>query len=117
MGFSETDFASQVEIKVSEHNFSTQVESLLNLYGWTWQHQRPARTKYGWTTAVSGYKGFPDYCAARKKDGERQVIFAELKDEKSEPTPEQQHWLDVTGGYLWRPSMIEEIMRIVREGK
>ena len=100
--------------KLSEKDFATQVEDLFETFGWTWQHQRPARTKYGWSTAISGYKGFPDYCAVRKVDGVSQVIFAELKDEKEQPTPEQSHWLDVTGGYLWRPSMIEEIMRILR---
>jgi hypothetical protein len=97
-----------------EKDFATQVEDLFNMFGWTWQHQRPARTKYGWSTAIRGRRGFPDYCAARKKDGICQVILAEIKDEKGKPTPDQQHWLDVTGGYLWRPSMIEEIMRILK---
>jgi hypothetical protein len=105
-----------MNMEISEKDFATQVESLFDMFGWTWQHQRPARTKHGWKTAVSGRKGFPDYCAARIKDGNHQVLFAELKDEDGEPTPEQQHWLDVTGGYLWRPSQIEEIVKILRLG-
>ena len=100
--------------KLTETAFATQVEDLFEKLGWTWQHQRPARTKYGWSTAISGYKGFPDYCAARKRDGVCQVIFAELKDEKSQPTPEQAHWLDVTGGYLWRPSDFEQIVEVLK---
>lgn len=77
-------------IKISERDFSTQVEDLLNIYHWRWAHFRPARTMKGWRTALSGYKGFPDYIAVRPP----RLIFSELKDEYSEPSPEQEAWLE-----------------------
>jgi len=102
---------------LTEKEFGTQVESLLYIFGWTWQHQRPAKTEKGYRTAISGKQGFPDYCAARIKDGKRQVIFAELKSETNEPTCDQIDWLRVTGGYLWRPGNLEDIKRILRDGE
>ena len=104
-------------LSITEKDFGSQVESLLDIYGWTWQHQRPAQTSKGWRTPISGTKGFPDYCAARVKDGKRQILFAELKNETNDPTPEQKQWLYVTGGFLWRPSMLEDIKRILRDGE
>jgi len=71
--------------------------------GWLAFHPRPARvTRRGvetWETAYSGNKGYPDITLARNGD----VVMAELKSETGKVTPEQQAWLDATGGYLWRP--------------
>jgi hypothetical protein len=104
-------------VTLTEKDFGSQIEDLLFIYGWTWCHFRPAQTSNGWRTALSGHKGFPDYCAARVKDGKRQILFAELKNETNDCTAEQHEWLSVTGGYLWRPSMLEDIKRILRDGE
>ena len=53
--------------------------------------------------------GFPDRVLVRER-----VIFAELKREKTGPTPNQIEWLDglaIAGAevYVWRPRDLEEI--------
>ena len=79
---------------ISETAFASQVEDLFERFDWKWQHQRPARRKDGsWYTAISGHPGFPDYIAAREKDG--RLLFAELKDEKSQLEPDQVKWFEV----------------------
>lgn len=66
-------------------------------------------------------KGFPDLVLLR---GTR-LIFAELKSEKGKLTPEQTEWMDAlklfsegpSGGcgvYLWRPSDIESVVKILK---
>ena len=103
-----------MEPKQTEAEFSNQVEGLLDIFKWRWCHFRPAQTQHGWRTALSGYKGFPDYLAVREK----RLIFAELKSDEGKATEEQAAWLDVlemAGGetYLWRPSDWEEIIRLL----
>ena len=75
---------------ISETAFASQVEDLLKIFQWRWCHFRPARTQKGWRTPLTGDKGLPDYIAVR---GGR-LIFAELKDRYSKPTPEQEGWLE-----------------------
>jgi Holliday junction resolvase len=78
-------------MNITEKQFATQVEDLLELYGWHWTHFRPAMLKDGkWRTAISGHMGFPDYVAVR---GIR-LLFIELKSDKGKLSPEQQEWLD-----------------------
>ena len=121
---------------ISETAFGLQVESLLKLFGWRWTHFRPAWTKKGYRTPLSGDKGLPDYIAVRLP----RLLFAELKDQYSKPTPEQEAWLEdlrecvkhiminpvpVPVGrkielfpslevYLWRPNQIDKIEVILR---
>jgi hypothetical protein len=111
-------------VGITEEQFSTQVESLLNMFGWHWAHFRPARTEKGWRTAISGMgKGFPDYICLR---GERMVIM-ELKSEKGKVSPEQKAWYDkfiesrqhyVKGDfpevYIWRPVDFDSIIECLR---
>ena len=100
---------------ISEKAFATQVEDLLDMFGWTWVHFRPARTKHGWTTAMSGTKGFPDYVAAREiHPDEFQRIFFELKKENGKLSSEQEVWVRLLNAYVWRPSQIKEIAKILR---
>jgi hypothetical protein len=73
---------------IKECDFASQVEDLLKLYGWLWVHNRPARTQKGWRTALSGYKGFPDYVAVK----EGRLLFIELKGDTGKPTLEQDRW-------------------------
>jgi len=92
-------------MKVTEKEFANQIEGLLDTFHWRWCHFRPASTKHGWTTALSGHPGFPDYIAV--KDGS--VIVIELKSEKGKVSPDQQLWLEAfkqadIDVYLWRPS-------------
>ncbi len=101
-------------ITLSEKSFATQVEDLFKIYGWTWAHFRPAFTSKGWRTAMSGTKGFPDYVAARVKDGRRRILFIELKSEDGKPTAEQAEWLELLGGFLFRPGDIDTIARLLK---
>ena len=104
------------QIKLSEKDFSHTVEDLLDLFHWQWSHSRPARTKYGWTTALSGKKGEPDYRALRPP----RYLLLELKTEEGKLTPEQQEWADLLLAcpgieyHLFRPSDYERIVEILR---
>lgn len=120
---------------ISETAFASQVEDLLKMFGWRWIHFRPAWTGRGYRTPIrgwdpDGYKGmgFPDYVAVRPP----RLIFAELKDQYTKPEAEQEAWLNMLREceikpvklgialsvevYLWRPSQIEEIAEILRQG-
>lgn len=95
----------------TEAQFASWFEDLLDLKGWRWAHFRPAQTKHGWRTAVSGYQGFPDYCCVK---GSR-VVFVELKAEGGKTTPEQLDWLHAfrdagVEAYIYRPRAREDIM-------
>ena len=75
---------------ITEADLSTWLEDLLDVTGWLWCHSRPARTKDGWRTAITGHKGWFDYIAVR---GARLVLI-ELKSEKGKLSPEQRDWHD-----------------------
>lgn len=64
------------------------VEALLNLNGWRWYHARPAQTRKGPRTALSGHPGAPDYMAVR--DG--RLLFIEAKDGSAVLTQAQHCW-------------------------
>ena len=103
------------KIPVTEKDFAAQVEQLLEMFGWVWCHFRPARTKNGWVTALSGFPGFPDYFAV--KDGK--ILIFELKSERGKVTVYQELWhseLKKCGQevYVWRPVDIEMIAEILR---
>lgn len=78
--------------------------ALATMLGWTSYH----------TLRSKGSKsGYPDRTLVRDR-----IIFAELKREKAKPTPDQVEWLNrlaFAGGevYLWRPSDLEDIARIL----
>lgn len=102
---------------ITETEFQDLVLKLALMFGWRRAHFRPAETKKGWRTAVSGDgKGFPDLLLIRGKT----LIVAELKRSRKEvPTPEQEAWLAAFRGagipaYLWTPedwSTIEGVLR------
>jgi len=124
-----------VQIKsITETAFASQVESLLEIYGWRWLHLRPAFSQKGWRVPIRGGdpdgfkgKGFPDYIAVRPP----RLLFAELKNDKAELAPAQEAWINdlldcwILGGpsfngeigvpevYLWRPSQINEVAKIL----
>lgn len=99
-----------------ERHFATQVEHLLDLFGWLWKHDEPAVRQSGtWATSFRGSRGFPDYVATR--DG--RVIFAEIKNETGRLTAGQVEWITelrrtAAETYLWRPDDLEEIKRVLR---
>ncbi len=75
-------------------------KALANMLGWTTYHTLRSR---------GSRAGYPDRTCVRER-----ILFAELKREKTKPTPDQVAWLDrlaAAGGevYLWRPSDLEEI--------
>lgn len=96
-----------------EDEFAEQVTDLAARRGWAWVHFRPARTKKGWRTAVSGALGvgWPDYTLVR---GDR-IIFAELKTKRGPVSDAQVAVLAVLRGlvvagdprvqvHVWRPA-------------
>ena len=67
-----------------------QILDLAKIYGWRRAHFRPARTKWGYRTAVSGEgAGFPDLLLLR---GDRMLAW-ECKSQYEKTTPEQDAWL------------------------
>ena len=95
-----------------EKDFTSDVIQLAMLLGWWPAHFRPAMLRDGrWVTAVQGRgKGFPDLVMVRAQ----RTLYAELKMDRTRPTPEQSDWLDRlrTAGnevYLWRPQDWREI--------
>lgn len=100
-------------IPVKEEDFFRQILDLAHIFGWRVAHFRPARTKYGWRTAVAGDgAGFPDVVMVR--DG--RCIIAELKSEKGKLTKAQAQWLwelrkcPCLEVYTWRPRHLERIV-------
>lgn len=120
-------------VDLSEHDFQDQVIDLAHFLGWKVHHDRPARTQRTgkWITHVQGDAGFPDLVLA--KNG--RVIFAELKSEKGKISEDQYRWLAELSGwedwrdgmttaesnimsvYVWRPSDLEEIARVLGESR
>ena len=131
---------------ITETQFATQVEDLLMRFGWRWMHMKPAKRtaiKTGrdfWVSHMNPEgKGYPDYTAVRLT----RLLFIELKDRLSKPTPEQEEWqgdlkdcvrqitlVPIEQGrmsldphsklipsfevYLWRPADIDKIVELLR---
>lgn len=57
--------------------------------GWKACHFRPARTAYGWRTAVQGHAGAPDIIAVHPDRG---VLLIEAKSDRGALRPEQVEW-------------------------
>ncbi len=104
---------------ITEEQFQQQVLDLAHVYGWSVAHFRPAMTKWGWRTAVSGDgKGFPDTVLAKVY---HLIIFAEIKRKGGKLTPEQEVWaviLKATPGvryFIWWPEDFDAIQAILSE--
>lgn len=99
---------------LSEDAFLAQVLALARLRGWRCHHQRPARTKSSWRTAIAGSPGFVDLVLVRPPV----LIFAELKTDQGRLSAAQRAWIEALGCcgvevYTWRPgdwSQIEEVL-------
>lgn len=78
-------------MKVSEKDFSSQIEDLLKIYQWRWTHFRPAWSSKGYRTPIKGDRGFPDIVAVRPP----RLLFIEVKSEEAKLTVEQEEWIGV----------------------
>lgn len=83
-------------IKISERDFASQVEDLLRRFQWRFMHIKPAMTGKGaWVSRMNKEgTGWLDYLALRPP----RVVVAELKDDKTRLTPDQQEWWDLWEG-------------------
>jgi hypothetical protein len=80
-------------LPVSEAQWTVAVGDMLDAFGWSWIHHRPARRANGkWSTPVQGNsgRGWPDLFCVR--DG--RALALELKTEKGRVSPEQTAWLE-----------------------
>ncbi len=86
-------------LDITEKQFETQVKDLAE----NWLHWKYYHT---WRS-IHSPAGFPDCVFVRER-----VVYAELKTEKGQPSPEQYFWLEALAEasqevYLWRPSDME----------
>jgi hypothetical protein len=94
-------------LQINEKQLREQIRDLCKILGWKFY--------FTWT-AIHSPRGMTDLILCRPP----RVIFAELKREKQEPTPEQQEWLDILGQcpgverYVWKPSSWDKIVEILR---
>lgn len=105
---------------MSEAEFSKIVIDIAQIHGWRVAHFRAAKVtrggveKYETPVAANG-KGFPDLVLAKAG---RPVIYCELKSESGKVRPEQVEWLELlrltpSQVFVWRPSQLDEITRIL----
>lgn len=94
---------------ITEKQFEAQVKQLAKMFGWLYYHT--------WRS-IHSPAGFPDCVFVRER-----VVYAELKTDKGQPTPDQYEWLRALAEadqevYLWRPSDMEpnggEILAVLK---
>lgn len=99
--------AQRLDRAVTERELQDYVEECLTRFRWTFHHANDSRRSSA---------GLPDIIAVR--DGV--LVAAELKKQLASPSPVQARWLDEltdvkqVDSYLWRPSDMDEIARILR---
>jgi hypothetical protein len=92
---------------ITEEEFQSTVNSMARAFGWRYYHTYDSRMDN---------PGFPDLVLTR--DG--RIVFAELKIQKGRASEAQKGWLEALQEneqvevYLWRPSDLDEIERILR---
>jgi VRR-NUC domain len=84
----------------TERDYQRTVIDAAKMFGWRVHHARPAWTKRGYRTPITGHAGFPDLVLAHPNVG---VLFVELK-YSTKLTDDQQRWGDVLtqAGADWR---------------
>jgi hypothetical protein len=105
--------------KLLEKDFQKQIVDLAHLYGWRVAHFRKAWSADGkrcMTAVAADGAGWPDLTLVK---GEV-LIFAEIKSDKGQASPEQIEWLHMlkkTGNIakIWRPSDWDEIQNILTQ--
>ena len=94
-------------IQVTERQFTFQLKDLAETLGWLFYHP---------FLSVHSARGYPDCTLVRPP----RIIVCELKSEKGQPTAAQHEWLEAlqhcpgVEAYLWRPSDLDEIVRILQ---
>ena len=95
--------------KASEKKYRDSIRSQARTYGWL-----EYTTQYSYRSPA----GFPDLCLCHPV--QHRLVFAELKLDGKEPTPEQREWLqalaEVPGNevYLWHlPSEMGEVAEVI----
>lgn len=101
---------------ITEAEWQRQVTDLAGIYGWSWAHFRPARTKHGWKVPVSGPlgAGWPDLVLVKHD----RIIFAELKrSARDQLRPDQVAVHDLVRGavevYVWRPEDLSVVVDLL----
>lgn len=98
----------------SEEDIQRAFTEALSIRGWRWTHFRPAKTRKGPRTALSGNAGFVDVVAVRG----RRALFVEAKSETGTLTSEQERWAEaltkagLTHRVL-RPSNLNELLEFI----
>lgn len=92
-------------MNITEKQFESQIRDLAKTFGWFYYHT--------WRS-IHSPAGFPDCVFVRER-----VVYAELKKEDGQPTPEQYEWLVALTEageevYLWRPGDFERIVEVLR---
>jgi len=109
-------------MKMSEAELQEAVMAAAQQLGWRRAHFRPAMTKHGWRTPVSGDgKGFPDLLLVK---GDR-LLVVELKAEKGVVSDEQKEWFAAFNGvpcvevYLWQPAdwLNDTVANVLMKGR
>jgi len=102
---------------VTEKHLQRDVVALARQRGWLVYHP--------WSS-VHSQAGFPDLTMVRcLPNGDRRVIFAELKTEKGKVSTPQRHWLGALAlvaqasacaisVYTWRPSDFDKILEVLK---
>lgn len=90
----------------SERLFQAKVIEILKFYSWLYYHTADSRRSVG---------GFPDLVACRER-----LVYVELKTETGELSADQQRWQEALRRageetYVWRPSDLVTIVRVLEE--
>lgn len=108
-----------IDESITEAELQSAVVELAQLRGWLVHHCRPGATAGGhWATQIQGDTGFPDLVLARGRgdDHPPELLFVEVKRERTEVTIAQGLWIRVLSEvaiaacdltvevFLWRPS-------------
>lgn len=94
----------------TEAAFQQQVEQLAAFYGWT--------LRYHTFDSRRSARGWPDLVLCRPPE----VLFVELKGERTRVTPDQQQWLAALTAcgletHLWRPSDFDDLHARLARGR
>jgi hypothetical protein len=97
---------------IKERDWQATVIRVAVDYGWKYYHAPDNKPINGRIQKVVA--GFPDLVLVKG----RRLVFAELKRELGIVSPQQEAWLDAlrqTGaeGYIWRPSDLDEVLRVL----
>lgn len=80
---------------MTEAQLQQTIVEAARLCGWLVHHARPAQTRRGWRTPITGNVGFPDLILAKPRG---RCFALELKGDGGRFGPGQQGWLDSLDG-------------------